>query len=70
MKFKVFFNALPKPEQVAYASRAGTTVSYLRNHLIPGRKVPRRKLIEGLVKASRGMVTYQEVIEHFYYKDK
>lgn len=66
MKLKTFYRQLPRAEREAYAKRAGTTVNYLENHLIPARKMPRRDLMERLAAASNGEVSLDDVIQHFF----
>lgn len=66
MKFRDYFLTLDEKQQAAYAKRAKTTPGYIRSHLVSRNKIPRRKLLERLAKASRGMVSYREVLQHFY----
>ena len=70
MELTMFYKNLSREEQKAYAVRAKTTDSYMRNHIIPGRKVPRKGLLRRLSDASHNLVSYREVIEHFYYKEQ
>jgi len=51
-----------------YCKRAGTTVKYLRIHLIPKRKVPKPPLMARLASASNGFVPKRKVLEHFHGK--
>ena len=46
--FKEFFLSLSATERQAFARKAGTTVGYLQTHIIYARKMPRRKLFDGL----------------------
>lgn len=66
--FVDYWRGLSKDERQAYASRAGTTVKYIETHLIgvPPRKIPRQNLMGGLAKASRGRVSQEDLLRHFY----
>jgi hypothetical protein len=67
-KFRKFFLGLSLQEQDAYAKRAGTTVNYIRTHLVyvPPRKTPRPPLLRALAYASSGRLSLDDVLEHFY----
>ena len=66
MRFPEFFKRLDESQRTEYAERAGTSVEYIRAHLIYARRVPRRDLLEALVMASDGQVSRKEILEHFY----
>lgn len=66
MNFKTFYRGLGQPDREAFAERAGTTVGYLENHLIPARKVPKRDLMSRLAEASEGSCTFEDILDHFY----
>lgn len=51
-KFPDFFLQLDEKKRARLASLAGTTVEYIEHHLLPGRRVPRRKLVLKLVGAA------------------
>jgi len=56
-----------KPEELeAFAMRAGTTVSYLKRHLIHRTRLPRIEMIETLVRASNGEFTKIQFIAWLY----
>ncbi len=68
MTLKKYFTSLNDKEQGAYAKKAGTTVGYIKTHLIYGRKLPRPGLMEGLAKASNGKISQRQLL-NFFYKD-
>ncbi len=49
--FEAYFMALDAHAREAFAARADTTVEYIRDHLLAGRRMPRRRLIESLAEA-------------------
>ncbi|WP_336916617.1 hypothetical protein [Acinetobacter modestus] len=56
-----------KPEELeAYAERAGTTVSYLKRHLIHKTRLPRIEMIETIVSASNGDFSKVQFIAWLY----
>jgi len=64
--FRTFLESLSAGELEAYAKRCGTTPKYIRDHLIRGYKVPRRDLMSKLALQSRGQVTRDVLLDHFY----
>jgi hypothetical protein len=68
MQFRDYFFSLTPPEREQYAARAGTSVDYIRMHLIssPPRKIPRRKLLDALIEATEGKVSRKEMLRHIY----
>ena len=66
---KTFFLGLEPSEQERFAQRAGTTVGYLRAHLIRGGKVPRPALMESLAEACKqfGAEFSKEDLLAFFY---
>lgn len=68
MDLRTYFKSLPPDQQEAFATEAGTTANYIRCHLVcePPRKIPRQKLLEGLVRASNGVLSREELIAYFY----
>ena len=70
MELHKYFHALTLDQRAAYARRAGTSVDYIRIHLIlpsgGSRKIPKKPLMGKLASESEGQVSYQEVLEHFY----
>ncbi|ARG16946.1 hypothetical protein R4466_04910 [Acinetobacter baumannii] len=58
------------PEELeAYAERAGTTVLYLKRHLIHRTRLPRVEMIQTLVTASNGAFTKVQFIAWLYELD-
>ena len=53
-------------ELEAFAERAGTTVPYLKRHLIHKTRLPRIEMIETLVSASNGAFTKVQFIAWMY----
>lgn len=66
MKFKNYFLSLSEQEQCAYAARAQVSRQYIQVHLLKPRRVPRPKTMAGLVRAARGAVSWEEMLQHFY----
>lgn len=69
VNLKEFFLKLSEAEQERFAKTAGTTVGYLRAHILPRRKMPRPALMEGLVTACQQQdpaVSRVAVIRFFY----
>jgi len=65
MRLFDFIKSLPSEELEAYATRCGTTKSYISIHILHARKEPRKQLREALARESLGNVSLQEVLEHF-----
>lgn len=71
--FATFFLRLPVAERERLASRAGTTETYVRSHLLAGRRLPRRKLLRDLVEAAAefgGKFTEQELMACFLVQER
>lgn len=51
LDFGAYFLGLDAAERDALAADAGTSAVYLRDHLISGRRMPRARLLQGLVSA-------------------
>ena len=69
MNLKDFFTKLSETDQQAFAKRAGTTIGYLRAHVLPRRKMPRPALMDGLIAACQERdpaITRDQVIQYFY----
>jgi len=68
MDLRTYFRSLDPRQQTNFAKKAGTTVSYIRCHLIcdPPNKIPRPKLLAGLAAASGGSLTRDDLIRYFY----
>jgi len=70
MNLSTYWKSLDAPAREQYASRCGTTLSYIKVHLIPvARKVPRKELLINMAKESDGNVSIPEVLAHFYGAD-
>ncbi|ENV98125.1 hypothetical protein P7L54_21265 [Acinetobacter bereziniae] len=65
MEFRAFVLELTNIELEKYAKDSGTTVGYLKTHLLYGYKEPRRALRKALVKNSGGKVSELELMRHF-----
>jgi hypothetical protein len=60
---------LTEEQQDKYASKAGTTGRYLRTHIFvkqERRKIPRKPMIDGLVAATKGRCSLDDVLEYLY----
>lgn len=66
MELKNYWESLSKKQREEYATRAGTTYDYMRVHVIPGKKIPRKHLLEQLAPASNNEVSTIEAYQHFY----
>lgn len=65
MNFRDFILQQSPEELEKYAKDAGTTVGYIKTHLLYGYKEPRKNLRKALSKASKGKVSEAEVHQHF-----
>lgn len=65
MNFRDFINELNPSDLEIYAKNAGTTVGYLKTHLLYGYKEPRKNLRKSLAQASNGQVSETEILQHF-----
>lgn len=65
MNFRDFILKLSPEDLEKYATTAGTTVGYLKSHLLYGYKEPRKNLRKALAAASNGQVSEIEVLKHF-----
>lgn len=64
--FHKFIINLTAEELENFASNSGTTVQYLKNHLIYKAKIPRIDTIESLVMASKGKFTKAQFVYWLY----
>jgi hypothetical protein len=67
--FEAYFMALDAEAREAFAARADTTVVYIRDHLLAGRRMPRRRMIDSLAEAleDRGAgITREELVLFFH----
>lgn len=67
--FHKFISDQSPDELEAYAERAGTTVLYLKRHLIHKTRLPRIEMIETLVNASNGAFNKIQFIAWLYELD-
>lgn len=66
ISFRDFFLDMSEIERTKYAKSAGTTVGYIKTHLITKYKVPRPELMNRLVDASKGELTMSDLTDFFY----
>lgn len=64
--FADFIRNMTESELKNYANESGTTVSYLKNHLIYKKKIPRPEMIESLVVAARQKFSKQQFVHWLY----
>jgi hypothetical protein len=67
--FKNFWQSLSTAERKQLADDAGTTVNYIKVHLVYGRRTPTKRLMDGLFQACRkhdAHLTREQVIGFFY----
>ena len=68
MDFEGYFMGLESDARDAFAEDAGTTAEYIRDHLLAGRRMPRRALLDGIeeaLKRRRAAITRQELVAFF-----
>ncbi|MCH7337110.1 hypothetical protein [Acinetobacter sp. NIPH 2699] len=65
MKFRDFVLQQSPKQLEQYAKDAGTTVGYIKTHLLYGYKEPRKNLRKALSIASKGSVSEAEILQHF-----
>ncbi|MDV2468301.1 hypothetical protein QR674_04825 [Acinetobacter chinensis] len=65
MKFRDFILKQTPEDLSKYAKDAGTTVGYIKTHLLYGYKEPRKNLRKALSTASKGQVSEAEIHQHF-----
>ncbi|MFW2082868.1 hypothetical protein ACNPQK_18075 [Acinetobacter guillouiae] len=65
MNFRDFILNQSPADLEEYAKDAGTTVGYIKTHLLYGYKEPRKNLRKALSIASNGKVSETEVLKHF-----
>ncbi|MFQ6256094.1 hypothetical protein ACLMPK_01090 [Yersinia enterocolitica] len=67
--FKLFWHALSDEQKEDIASKANTTVTYIRTHLICGRKVPSRermRLLHSACAEYQNDLTLDQMVSFFY----
>jgi len=71
MDMMTFWKSMDNTQRERFAGRAGTTVSYIRRHLVrsPPSRVAKPNLIAALVKASNGKLNKTTLYKHFYEHD-
>ena len=69
MNFRDYFSGLSNEDKNAFAARCNTSSNYIQVHYMssPPRKVPRRDRLDEMAAASNGQVSYDEIINHFFY---
>lgn len=80
-KFQNWFKALNREEKIAFAKRAGTTIGMIQAHYLrregkihPEHRnnfqstsaQPKSRTMMKLAKASKGALTYEDMLTHFY----
>lgn len=65
MNFRDFVLQQSQKQLEQYAKEAGTTVGYIKTHLLYGYKEPRKNLRKALSIASKGKVSEAEILQHF-----
>lgn len=66
MTFSAYIKAMTEDELCSYAEKCGTTGAYIKTHLLPARKIPKKNLMNALVAFSDGNITDKDVFDHFY----
>lgn len=69
MNYREYFRSLDSANRARHAERAGTSVAYINIHLIPRRKIPRRKTMQALADATDGTCSYSDIVDYFYSAD-
>ena len=65
MNFRDFILNQSPEDLEKYAKDAGTTVGYIKTHLLYCYKEPRKNLRKALSVASKGKVSEKEILQHF-----
>lgn len=65
MNFADFYRQLSRDERKEFADRAATSPEYIEIHLLPRRKTPRKATMLALAEASKGGVSYEDVVKYF-----
>lgn len=65
MQLREYLKNLDETGLVAFAARAGTSVKYLRKHVIGGSRGASLKFMRALARASEGDVSLLEVLQHY-----
>ncbi len=68
-KFRSYWLSLDIKQRHEYATRSGTTASYIANQLLGKRRNPKTETKIKLVKASGGKITREDILDHFYPPD-
>lgn len=71
--FEVYFMALEAEAREAFARDADTTVEYIRDHLLAGRRMPRPQLINGLAVAlarRKVEISREDLVTFFYARNE
>jgi len=69
MEIDAYYKNLSKEDRKEFADRAMTSPEYIEIHLLPRRKIPRRKTMERLAAATNGACTYQDMVSYFFLSD-
>ncbi|WP_145548516.1 hypothetical protein [Yersinia massiliensis] len=67
--FKSFWHALTEEQKEDIASKARTTVTYIKTHLICGRKIPSRermRLLHSACSEYQNDLTLEQLVSFFY----
>ena len=67
MKLLDYYNSLDESAQFDFADRIPTSKDNLHIHWIGRRRIPRKKTFSAIANATDGLVSYREVVEHFYF---
>ncbi len=65
MRLRDYIKELNDEEAGRYACRCKTTVNYLTTHILYGTKEPSVRLMKALSSESDGVVSMEEVLEHY-----
>ncbi len=64
--FREYVNSLNPDALETFANSSGTTVNYIKNHLIYKNKIPRPEMIDSLVLAANGAFTKYQFVSWLY----
>lgn len=70
MMFREYYLSLCPVDREVFAAKSGTTQKYIAAHFLSAdptkRKVPRPDLLNKMVSASNGKMTYKALADYFY----
>ena len=66
MNINTYYKKLDRAGRKMFAARAGTSPEYIEIHLLPRRKLPRKKMMKSLAESTEGQCSYEDVVKYFF----